>query len=1007
MGRYKRRNRKGCRAIWLRCDPRIYSVARGWDPEGEDTFLPPVDTEGEDTFLPPVDTEGEDTFLPPVDTEGEDTFLPPVDTEGEDTFLPPVDTEGERAFLSLDPTCGRRRQRLWNDVLCGDYPSGRAGNIRRSATPQLSGKIVVRLTPKFALATEKSLDELALNLELETLKSVLDTYELNDRSRRLVARRGSYEAYDEELGRREITESEDERLPPTDRIKTAEQSTVTDDYFDDDIEVPPEQEVIEFSAEPREVSPKEIVELEKTVADSPLAPLHSLASYWRLDATHKPGELVEMLEQLNSLVEVSLAYPEVAVTDPGNGMGDPFVGSQSYMDRAPFGIDARWARRHGGDGSDVALVDLEQGWIPDHAELGWKSPALIHGNNRHGREDYEGHHGTAVLGEIAAGDNRYGVVGIAPGVAKLGLTSHFHDEPDDASPPEPVPPSGSHIAEAIYAAIGYLPETATVKHEPFLKAGDVLLIEAQRGYLPTEVDPADFDAIRLASALGIIVVEAAGNGGRNLDRYSDNRGAIFNRRKGSYRESGAIMVGAALSALPHNRKRASNYGSRVDCYAWGTDVVTCGYGDLHSGGWDQTYTADFSNTSAAAPIIAGAALILQDMYQTAATPDGAQKMRRLSPGQMRALLADPATGTPQGRGVRGHIGVMPNLRAIVENTLGIVPDVYLRDGIGDTGAVPAARTCRSPDVFVTQEKGQFGEGSPKENDPGLGYKVAPGVDNLVYVRMSNRGRLATKMTATIYRSPAATLVTPDKWVEIGCCEEVTVPQGDTLAVPDPLVWKKDALPDPGFYCLIALAEDANDPKRLPPGLLAAEGARARAARGKVFEAPRFDWRAYLAFLRNHNHLALRNLHVIDDLKPGRETNKTVEFFITGTPEGDRGRFFDLEILQQLPTGAELCLDVPMTLAPALKASWQPETVVKDKRVRNRRVRVAYKRYCLPAIPRFPFCKVPLDAGAMHACDFVIRGYPQESVGGHEIAIRQLYRDYEVGRVTFLIRPEES
>ena len=952
------------------------------------------------------DPDAPEEFPDLIDPDAPEEFPDLIDPDAPEEFPDLIDPDAPEEFPDLiDPDGFRRRsrRRLKSAALCGDYPSGRAGNVRRSVSSQLSGKIVVRLTPKFALATEKSLDELAHNLELETLRSVLDTYELNDRSRRLVARRGSYEAYDEELGRRETTDSEDDRLPPTDRTKTGKQSTVTDDY----IEVPLEQEVIEFSAEPREVSPKEIVELEKTVADGPLAPLHSLATYWRLDATHKPGELNEMLEQLNSLAEVNLAYPEMAVTDPGNGMGDPFVGSQSYMDKAPFGIDARWARRHGGDGSDVALVDLEQGWIPGHAELGWKSPALIHGNNRHRREDYEGHHGTAVLGEIAAGDNRYGVVGIAPGVAKLGLTSHFHDEPEDTSPPEPMPPSGSHVAEAIYAAIGHRPETEQVKHEPFLKAGDVLLLEVQRGYLPTEVDPADFDAIRLASALGIIVVEAAGNGGRNLDRYRDNRGAIFNRRKGSYRESGAIMVGAALSALPHNRKRASNYGSRIDCYAWGTDVVTCGYGDLHSGGWDQTYTADFSNTSAAAPIIAGAALILQDMYQTAATPAGAQEKRRLSPGQMRALLADPATGTPQGRGVSGHIGVMPNLRAIVENTLGIVPDVYLRDSIGDSGTVPTARTCRSPDVFVTQDKGQFGEGSPRENDPGLGYKVAPGVDNLVYVRMSNRGRLATQMTATIYRSPAATLVTPDKWLEIGCCEAVTVPQGDTLAVPEPLIWQKDALPDPGFYCLIALAEDANDPKRLPPGLLAAEGARARAARGKVFEAPKFDWHAYLAFLRNHNHLALRNLHVIDDLKPGRETNKTVEFFIAGTPEGDRGRFFDLEILQQLPKDAELCLDVPMTLAPALKASWQPETVVKEKRVRNRRVRVAYKRYCLPAIPRFPFCKVPLDAGAMHACDFVIRGYPRDGVGGHEIAIRQLYRGYEVGRVTFLIRPEES
>jgi hypothetical protein len=40
----------------------------------------------------------------------------------------------------------------------------------------------------------------------------------------------------------------------------------------------------------------------------------------------------------------------------------------------------------------------------------------------------------------------------------------------------------------------------------------------------------------------------------------------------------------------------------------------------------------------------------------------------LSPLQMRSLLSDPATGTAQGRGVAGNIGVMPDLRAIIENT---------------------------------------------------------------------------------------------------------------------------------------------------------------------------------------------------------------------------------------------------------------------------------------------------------------------------------------------------
>lgn len=53
---------------------------------------------------------------------------------------------------------------------------------------------------------------------------------------------------------------------------------------------------------------------------------------------------------------------------------------------------------------------------------------------------------------------------------------------------------------------------------------DVLLLESQTNYgglslVPCEAEPAVFDAIRLATALGIVVVEAGGNGGNDLDAY--------------------------------------------------------------------------------------------------------------------------------------------------------------------------------------------------------------------------------------------------------------------------------------------------------------------------------------------------------------------------------------------------------------------------------------------------------------------------------------------------------
>ena len=65
-------------------------------------------------------------------------------------------------------------------------------------------------------------------------------------------------------------------------------------------------------------------------------------------------------------------------------------------------------------------------------------------------------------------------------------------------------------------------------------------------------------------------------------------------------------------------------------------------------GVDASYTATFNGTSSASPIVVGAAVLTQRLYRTATGT-------RLSPGQMRAILADPANGTPQGTGVAGAI----------------------------------------------------------------------------------------------------------------------------------------------------------------------------------------------------------------------------------------------------------------------------------------------------------------------------------------------------------------
>ncbi|MDX1589731.1 MAG: S8 family peptidase [Oleiphilaceae bacterium] len=709
----------------------------------------------------------------------------------------------------------------------------------------------------------------------------------------------------------------------------------------------------------RSLRRKELLALERRASRSAFPLGNSLSAYWRIDLRDRPDEAQQRLERLQQLPVVELAYRELSVSDPMpvDDSDDPFADQQDYLDPAPEGIDARWAwTQPNGTGAGTGVVDLEQGWFLSHEDLVGHGPSLIYGDNRDGVGTYVGNHGTAVLGQIVGEDNTLGIVGIAPELASVRVTSHFDGATNTAL----------NVADALVAA---LPTTAV---------GDVILLEVQRGGgTPTETDAADFDAIRLATALGVIVVQAAGNGSNNLDTLTDAGGNQFlNRGSADFRDSGAIMVGAALSALPHDRAGFSNFGSRIDCYGWGNNITTCGYGDLDDGGGDndRTYTATFGGTSGASPMVTGAALILQGMYE-------ANTGTRLSPGQMRAILADPVTGTPQGGTVAGNIGVMPDLRAIIEDTLGLVADVYLRDNLADTGAIPSTGAISaSPDVILRQSEvadpnAAFGEGSGTGNDQTLGFEAQADSDNFIYVRMRNRGAAnADDVTATVHWSPVATLLTPELWTLVGTSSPVDVPTGDTLVVTDAIVWPADEVPAPGHYCLVALLDHDQDPAPpLPPG------------------PPEFDWDAFRGFIRAHNNVTWRNFNVVAP-PPDPDEPLALPFLIMGTP--DRSRVFDFEVVARLPQGARLRLSVPRSLANRLRgdALWPMEEEKDRDQVLMR----------LPSLQRLPLCGIQLGKGARIPARFLMQVQQGIDLEGASVTIRQLYDGEEVGRVTWQV-----
>ncbi len=244
--------------------------------------------------------------------------------------------------------------------------------------------------------------------------------------------------------------------------------------------------------------------------------------------------------------------------------------------------------------------------------------------------------------------------------------------------------------------------------------------------------------------------------------------------------------------------------------------------------------------------------------------------------------------------------------------------------------------------------------------------------------MKNRGASdANGVTATVYWSEVATLVTPDMWNLIGTTAPVNVPQGDTLVVAGPLTWPESDIPATGHYCFVAILDHPQDEAPPIPGPL--------------------DWDDFRAFIRNHNNVTWRNFNVINDIPDPSGDPAEFPFLIAGAP--DRARVFDLEIIRRLPRESKVWLEVPLALAGKLTEGrlWQTKIDRKRQVVRLR----------LPSQPRIPLCGVRLAAGARYASRFLVQGAKGMEQGGHSIAIRQIFEGEEVGRVTWQFHPRRD
>jgi len=340
----------------------------------------------------------------------------------------------------------------------------------------------------------------------------------------------------------------------------------------------------------------------------------------------EPPALPQINEESDPYMQVACHRGEL----PKNGSLPDFSWAQGYHYAGQ--LEADYLHRLGANGKGMMYADCEFSVNFDHAEF--KGARFTEEADYPVGPNFTDH-GTASVSITLGGDDGVGIKGLAS-----KADGYFFSE---------LPASGRYNRQrAITAAIAKV------------RPGDVVLLEMQwhastsDPYGPAELVSSVWQIVKMGADAGVVVVAAAGNGNRNLDGRQDR---AYMRRG----DSGAIIVGAG--SPEHVKTSFSTYGQRVDVQAWGDwSVMTAGYGKcLGFPGYDvagSRYTKQYSGTSSASAIVAGAVTLFQSW---ALEELGAPLM----PLELRDILK--STSRPQkGDDSDGRVGGHLNLRAAVE-----------------------------------------------------------------------------------------------------------------------------------------------------------------------------------------------------------------------------------------------------------------------------------------------------------------------------------------------------
>ncbi len=379
-----------------------------------------------------------------------------------------------------------------------------------------------------------------------------------------------------------------------------------------------------------------------------------------------PGtDPIALAASLRALPLVESAQPWPKPAPPPFDIAPPtpdFTALQTYTASAPAGIgSADFVGVAGANGAGTRYVDIEFSWQLAHEDLELPPSAMIQISCPTEDDPFLvcspfdrfmdwGSHGSAVLGILSARANGYGTTGLVPVAQAFVAPSNTIER-------------GWDVGLAIEQALEHLSPVGS---------GDVVLLEQQAyvcgedgsggsqfGAGPVEWFDLWRDQILYATANGVTVIEAAGNGSLNLEDPAC--GGVFDRDSPAFVDSGAIFVTAGSAAM-HAPLSYSNYGNRVDVQGIAEGITTLGGGALF-GGSDvlQRYQSNFGGSSSASALVAGLVLSLHGMRI-------ARGVEPLEPLELRDLLVQ--TGTPQAPSPK-EIGPLPDLAAA--HAVGVPP----------------------------------------------------------------------------------------------------------------------------------------------------------------------------------------------------------------------------------------------------------------------------------------------------------------------------------------------